>query len=245
MLETIAEALRLYWRSICAFATLLFAVFFVGSRIVDTDSAEVTRFVETHGEMVAGMDLLLPQKGRQYPGEARDRQKTLRGVLQRLLSEVPDGMPAPSHGAYFGREGKPRSEPIEIDATRMPTDIQMTLYRYEMPKATGEHEDAVTLFVGRGQKLQAQIPEGQYEILVVTGDKWYGEYFGLYPRGVGRGVGYGFQFGGTTGKIVQERGQIKVRETYRKYRGYGFVFLPYGDGSPGFSEVRVRRIKLK
>ena len=236
MKETVVGTLRLYWRFLCAVFTVGLVFVFTGNRIFDRDSTQISPYAEPVGAMYSGAAL------------ARDlREKAGPTMSDRFLRQGKGAGLRPESGAYFGDDARLRTEPVEIDAAKMPTDLWIGFLGYEAPMKHSGFTWCFSLYVRSGEVVRTSLPAGIYEILAITGAP---PSRGAFPQaflsgGAGRFLGRGFEFGGTTGKVSTEGGRVKVRETYRKYRGYRFQFLPSADGAPGFSKVRMKRIRLK
>lgn len=192
--------------------------------------------------MVQGFPFLMRLERRRFH-EAAEWRHWRDAELAKLRANLPDETPLPPSGVYIARKDLLATEPIEIDATKMKTDVQMVLFYYLPMKRQNNFDWSLTIVVRRGEVLRAFVPEGMYEILVLTGDRWRGDEYGLYCDGIGRYIGHGFRFGGLIDQIGGGTDDLHIRKTRKKYPGFRFVLLPFKDGSPGFGEVKIKRIK--
>lgn len=155
--------------------------------------------------------------------------------------------PRPENGQLFGDTTLPHYERIAIDATRMATDVQLVLLKRNRPTDPAIYypERVLSIVAHAGHKVDTRVPAGQYNVIIVTGLLWSGDEYGFFPGGYGRLVQLSVKFGGTQDHLIETESGYKIEKRERRYRGYSFTLRPYRDGSPGFREVRMKRIKAR
>ncbi|MDL2264206.1 hypothetical protein LJC31_06090 [Synergistaceae bacterium OttesenSCG-928-I11] len=151
-------------------------------------------------------------------------------------------------GHYVGDADLPRAEPLVVDATRMKTDVQLLLLHSMTMRERayiGEVNPSrsVSVFARAGERAEVSVPAGSYNVVIVTGTRWSGDEYGLFPTGVGRSVRDAFEFGGVNRQLVEADYGHEVRSKEKKFRGYRFAPIPNKDGTPGFREVKMNQIK--
>lgn len=255
-------ALRTYFRVVMLVLSVIAALFILANVYLGVgEMSSATSESYPEGEMRSGGKLWgeLYGPNTRDPGEreawrkkidayakieeiARRSPATLAEELKWAYPELPPVQPLPPSGTFFGGHPRPRTEPFVVDATRMKSDIQVVLGEYY--RSVGRVGRILSFVVRRGEKVEVQIPEGIYNVLVVTGPLWLGERYGLFLGGVGRYVAGELQFGGEEKKIVFGSRTAEV-EKRRKTVGYDLVLLPYRNDFPGFERAMMKRLKTE
>ena len=199
------------------------------------------------GEMTSGETLWLRYMTPRFSWE--EERKAWRMDVARDFASLRTAVATrPQTGHYIGDASLVRTEPLVVDATRMKTDVQLLLLRSMTMRERayiGEVDPSrsVSVFARAGERAEVSVPAGSYNVVIVTGPRWSGEKHGLFPSGVGRSVGDSFEFGGVSRELVEADYGHEVRSKERKYRGYLFAPIANKDGSPGFREVKMKKIK--